>query len=317
LSKYELLIRIAKESIRAMRMSHGFFLIILVALFFAVWMLAITHSVSWIVIFELPQQQFVRTELTSRKFEEFSRNGFRFLTNRPNLNGVTTLPIVRNTTISDEDCQQVLDDPSYANQLPTFTIANGDIIDASLSTSCNEIRKRGRYAKRSLSEEESEFPIAFARIVYKDYHLQELLLNVMYAPQNVFCYAIDEKASPLFYEQMTNLSQCFPNVFLTDRHFNVDSAGHNTTRSFLECLHLLRAKPAWKYAILLQNNDIPLKTNYETVEILKALNGSNDINVGPPNKNRIPQNLSWTYQALNLFKGEVSLISSFRSIIRL
>uniref|UniRef100_A0A914S0P3 Uncharacterized protein n=1 Tax=Parascaris equorum TaxID=6256 RepID=A0A914S0P3_PAREQ len=53
-----------------------------------------------------------------------------------------------------------------------------------------------------------------------------------------------------------------------------------------------------------QNNDIPLKTNYETVEILKALNGSNDINVGPPNKNRIPQNLSWTYQALNLFKGE-------------
>lgn len=58
-----------------------------------------------------------------------------------------------------------------------------------------------------------------------------------------------------------------------------------------------------------QNNDIPLKTNYETVEILKALNGSNDVNVGPPNKNRIPQNLSWTYQALNLFKGEVSLIS--------
>lgn len=48
-----------------------------------------------------------------------------------------------------------------------FTIADGDIVDASLSTSCEEIRKRGRYAKKSLSEEESEFPIAFARIVYK------------------------------------------------------------------------------------------------------------------------------------------------------
>lgn len=89
-------------------------------------------------------------------------------------------------------------------------------------------------------------------MILQDYHLQELLLNAMYAPQNVFCYAVDAKASQLFYEQMANLSKCFPNVFLTNRQFNVDSAGHNTTRSFLECLHLLRRRSAWKYAILLQ-----------------------------------------------------------------
>ncbi|VDM38897.1 unnamed protein product [Toxocara canis] len=167
-----------------------------------------------------------------------------------------------------------------------MTIVDSDGVDATWSTSCDEIKKRGRYATSSLSEEESEFPIAFARIVYKvDYHLQELLLNIMYAPQNIFCYAVDAKAPLLFREQIANLSNCFPNVFLTTQQFQVDSAGHNTTRSFLECLRLLNSKPKWKYAILLQ-----------------VLNGSNDINVGPPNKGRIPRNMNWTYRALNLFQ---------------
>lgn len=51
---------------------------------------------------------------------------------------------------------------------------------------------------------------------------------------------------------MKNLSSCFSNVFLTRNEYYVDSAGHNTSRSFMECLHLIRKIPKWKYAILLQ-----------------------------------------------------------------
>lgn len=74
----------------------------------------------------------------------------------------------------------------------------------------------------------------------------------MYAPQNFYCYALDAKSTTMFHAQMRNLSKCFPNVLLTNREFVVDSAGHNTSRSFLECLRVIRRLPGWKYAILLQ-----------------------------------------------------------------
>lgn len=58
----------------------------------------------------------------------------------------------------------------------------------------------------------------------------------------------------------------------------------------------------WK-SDLLQNDDIPLKTNYEMVGILNAFNGSNAINIGKPYPYRLPKNANWSYAALNLFKG--------------
>lgn len=39
------------------------------------------------------------------------------------------------------------------------------------------------------------------------------------------------------------------------------------------------------------------------VQILKALNGSNDLNVGYPNRERIPPGSPWTFKELNLFKS--------------
>jgi hypothetical protein len=37
-------------------------------------------------------------------------------------------------------------------------------------------------------------------------------LSANYAPQNQYCYAIDEKADPLFHSRIRALSSCFPNV---------------------------------------------------------------------------------------------------------
>lgn len=74
----------------------------------------------------------------------------------------------------------------------------------------------------------------------------------MYAPQNFYCYALDRKSSKLFHEHMRNLSKCFSNVLLTTTEYDVDSAGHNMIRSYMECLDILWKNPHWKYAILLQ-----------------------------------------------------------------
>ncbi|CAG9535715.1 unnamed protein product [Cercopithifilaria johnstoni] len=212
-------------------------------------------------------------------------------------------PLLPAYVLEDEICKQLLTNYKYLKipQMSKYVVAVNKNSDEYRDTSCNAIRQRAFYSSVPFSNVEKNFPIAFIRIVYKDFHLQELLLNLMYAPQNLYCYALDAKSTALFHAQMRNLSKCFPNVLLAPREYMVDSAGHNTSRSFLECLRVIRKLPGWKYAILLQNNDIPLKSNREMVEILIALNGSNDINVGCPNVDRVPNDAPWTFRTLTLF----------------
>lgn len=81
-----------------------------------------------------------------------------------------------------------------------------------------------------------------------------MMFNVMYAPQNYYCFAIDNKASESFHSKMKTLGKCFENVIISDVEFNVDQPGHNMVRSLTYCLHLLLQRPKWKYAILLQAN---------------------------------------------------------------
>lgn len=45
------------------------------------------------------------------------------------------------------------------------------------------------------------------------------------------------------------------------------------------------------------------------VQILIALNGSNDINVGYPNADRVPSDAPWTFRILNLFNGQLSRLT--------
>ncbi|KAL3990911.1 Core-2/I-Branching enzyme family protein [Acanthocheilonema viteae] len=226
------------------------------------------------------------------------------------LEGVETIkpkpPLLSVYVLEDKICKQLLTNYKYSKmpQMSKYIITVNKTVDESRDTSCNAVRQRAFYPSMPFSNVEKNFPIAFVRIVYKDFHLQELLLNLMYAPQNFYCYALDAKSTVLFHAQMHNLSKCFPNVLLAPREYMVDSAGHNTSRSFLECLRVMRKLPGWKYAILLQNNDIPLKSNREMVQILTALNGSNDINVGYPNADRVPNDAPWTFRSLTLFNDD-------------
>ena len=76
-------------------------------------------------------------------------------------------------------------------------------------------------------------------------------LAASYAPQNFYCYMVDQKSPQIFHDRIDNLTKCFPNVIATRREFEVTSGGKNMAFSHVECLQAL-LKFEWKYVMLLQ-----------------------------------------------------------------
>ncbi|KAI6212731.1 Beta-1,3-galactosyl-O-glycosyl-glycoprotein beta-1,6-N-acetylglucosaminyltransferase 3 [Aphelenchoides besseyi] len=168
--------------------------------------------------------------------------------------------------------------------------------EAALPMNCNSIRRRAYFQTDDLYPEEAEFPIAFARTVYT------LPLTL---PHNFYCYALDSKSTPLFHKRMRALADCFPNVFLTDVEFSMDRHGHNMSYSYHQCMMILsKVEFKWKYLVLLQNYDIPLKTNQELIQIFKWFNGTNDIASVKLQPARIDPKANWTFEAMHLFRNE-------------
>uniref|UniRef100_A0AC35FLN3 Core-2/I-Branching enzyme n=1 Tax=Panagrolaimus sp. PS1159 TaxID=55785 RepID=A0AC35FLN3_9BILA len=175
---------------------------------------------------------------------------------------------------------------------------------------CEDIFSRHYFPLKPLTNSEKDFPIAFARIVYRDYYFLETELATNYQPQNFYCYAIDKKSKKIFHEQIKNLSKCFPNVFFTKKEYAVDSAGHFMNIAHLECIKLLN-EFKWKYVVLLQNHDFAIKTNAEMVQIFKWLNGTNDVELRKLPKKRIDKTYNYTFEDLKLFKNETRNSISF------
>uniref|UniRef100_A0A914NHB8 Uncharacterized protein n=1 Tax=Meloidogyne incognita TaxID=6306 RepID=A0A914NHB8_MELIC len=132
------------------------------------------------------------------------------------------------------------------------------------------------------------------------------MLSVEYAPHNVYCYSLDRKADKKFKERIRALSRCFSkNVFVSDEEYNVYSSGKNVSRSHLACLEKLnKRKEDWKYVVLLQNHDLPLRTNAELVRIFKAYNGTNDIATKNIVPNTVVKSLDWSLKGLRLYRNE-------------
>ena len=76
-------------------------------------------------------------------------------------------------------------------------------------------------------------------------------LAATYAPQNIYCYTIDKKASELFHQQIHALAECFPNIIYTKKEYSVTSSGHNMGFAHYECMKEL-IKYNWEYLVLLQ-----------------------------------------------------------------
>ncbi|GMT21815.1 hypothetical protein PFISCL1PPCAC_13112, partial [Pristionchus fissidentatus] len=141
-----------------------------------------------------------------------------------------------------------------------------------LDMSCAAVRKR----VTSRSNPPTNFPIAFAKIVYQHYDFLEEQLSVHYADEHTFCFALDKKAPLSFRRRILTLSACLHNVLLAEHEYDTDSAGHYHSHALLDCMNTARSRK-WNYVIFLQNHDIIIKNNKELAAIFGAMNGANDV----------------------------------------
>ncbi|XP_068092982.1 N-acetyllactosaminide beta-1,6-N-acetylglucosaminyl-transferase-like [Hyperolius riggenbachi] len=161
----------------------------------------------------------------------------------------------------------------------------------SLPTSIKKVKcedgykMQNHYINAPLSREEAAFPLAYVIIVHKEFDTFERLFRAIYMPQNVYCIHVDEKATAGYLQAVTDLADCFPNVFLASKMEPVVYAGISRLQADLNCMKdLLQSEVQWKYVINMCGQDFPLKTNKEIVQHLKTFKGKNITpGVLPPN----------------------------------
>ncbi|CAH8456463.1 unnamed protein product [Schistosoma bovis] len=146
-----------------------------------------------------------------------------------------------------------------------------------------------------LSEEEKSYPIAYSLLIYDDVEWTARLLRLIYRPNNLYCIHVDRKSPEWFYEGIVNLSRCFGvNVLVVNRSESIRVVwGHySVVEGFLACSELLFNNPTvkWQYLVNINGKELPLRTNWELVAALKALNMSNIIDCARKNapEERIP-----------------------------
>ncbi|CEF70483.1 Glycosyl transferase, family 14-containing protein [Strongyloides ratti] len=174
--------------------------------------------------------------------------------------------------------------------------------NSTINTKCSEIYKRGFGTVNGTSNIEKKYSLAYARNIYNNYEIVELLLLAQYSKNNHYCYAVDSKY-PDLYKKMIQLEKCLPNVYVTKKQFDFQSNGKFTSIGHYECMKLL-LKKKWDYMFLLQMDDIVIKTNRQILEILEAINFSLDMaftNEKLAIKKRVNFTLTWTYKDLNIF----------------
>ncbi|KAF7248813.1 N-acetyllactosaminide beta-1,6-N-acetylglucosaminyl-transferase [Varanus komodoensis] len=144
------------------------------------------------------------------------------------------------------------------------------------SPACPDYAAGSHYLTGPLSAEEAAFPLAYVITLHKEFGTFERVFRAIYAPQNVFCVHVDEKAPASYKQDVEKLLQCFPNAFLVSRAEPVIYAGVSRLQADLNCLKdLLAHEVEWKYALNMCGQDFPLKTNREIVRHLKGFKGKN------------------------------------------
>lgn len=148
-----------------------------------------------------------------------------------------------------------------------------------MTKNCSTFIKHRGYIMHHLTLEEENFPLAFSILMYRDVEQAERLLRAIYRPQNIYCIHVDSKSSEAIYNAMSNISDCFGNVFTTKTRLDMKWGHLSILTAELLCMkELWQRNKAWKYFINLTGQEFPLRTNYELVRILKAYNGANDVN---------------------------------------
>ncbi|CAL8085950.1 unnamed protein product [Calicophoron daubneyi] len=127
--------------------------------------------------------------------------------------------------------------------------------------------------------EEADFPLAFNILVFTDLERAVRLLRAIYRPQNSYCIHVDKKSTKEYVRTLKIAATCFGNnVFLVpdSERRDVRWGEISILEAELICFKvLMKSGRNWKYLINLTGQEFPLRTNWELVVALKALNGSN------------------------------------------
>lgn len=164
---------------------------------------------------------------------------------------------------------------------PAHSMTDEELLDFA---NCSSLKSRGYVTM--VTEEEKEFPLAFSILLHKEAVQAEMLLRLIYRPQNFYCIHVDKKASNTTYLAMKAVVQCFPNVFLVRKRETVVYGGFARLQAELNCMEESLQRGTWMYYMNYASTMFPLKTNLELVRILKIYNGSNDINGVAPSPAR-------------------------------
>ncbi|XP_006839361.1 PREDICTED: beta-1,3-galactosyl-O-glycosyl-glycoprotein beta-1,6-N-acetylglucosaminyltransferase 7 [Chrysochloris asiatica] len=158
---------------------------------------------------------------------------------------------------------------------------------------CSMISQGLRFITRPLSAEEGNFSLAYILTIQRELIMFVRLLRAIYAPQNVYCIHVDEKASKKFKTAVQTLANCFENIFISSK---VASAGFTRLQADIYCMKdLVRSKFQWNYVINLCGQDFPIKTNKEIIHYLRSKWNGKNITPGaiqPPASPRANSNQS-------------------------
>ena len=188
------------------------------------------------------------------------------------------------------------------SQLDTLQhVLNGSLLpgrqnnNRGVTKDCQASRLKYAFNRWPVTTQEEQFPLAFSFKLHKYPDMFERLLSVLWRPHNLYCVHVDSKTPPDVYWRIINVTSCFPNVVLTQTRINVVYASITSLYADIECVKVaLNSSVKWRYHINVCGQEFPLKTNLEMVQILTALNGTNDVENYPPNLSFI--NLSYKHK---------------------
>ncbi|KAK2857833.1 hypothetical protein Q7C36_005752 [Tachysurus vachellii] len=135
---------------------------------------------------------------------------------------------------------------------------------------CKRIQSEHHFIMKTLSKEEEDYPLAFIITIHKDLEMFVRLLRAIYAPHNVYCIHIDDKAQAEYKLSVQRLAECFPNVFLASVSEIVTYGGFSRLKADINCMEdLVRSPVKWRKVINLCGQDFPVQSNLELVRYMQ------------------------------------------------
>nr|XP_006985411.2 beta-1,3-galactosyl-O-glycosyl-glycoprotein beta-1,6-N-acetylglucosaminyltransferase 7 [Peromyscus maniculatus bairdii] len=174
----------------------------------------------------------------------------------------------------DELCSALFEGKKAAPQIAQFCKPpyNSEIL-ALLHTSrnCSRMTQGLHFITRPLSAEEGNFSLAYVISVHKELAMFVRLLRAIYAPQNVYCVHIDEKAPKKFKSAMQTFVNCFENVFISSKTQKMAHDGPKRLQAEINCMRdLVHSTFEWQYVMNLCGQEFPIKTNKEIIHYIRT-----------------------------------------------